>query len=73
MKKYSVVEFSDGLALVPSVWLTEKDKCIYPSHIKSQSRLNKAILEQQLPSEGEDWNEHTVIRTYGSSGIFFYL
>uniref|UniRef100_A0A1Y1KAW5 DUF4806 domain-containing protein n=1 Tax=Photinus pyralis TaxID=7054 RepID=A0A1Y1KAW5_PHOPY len=67
MKKYSVVEFGDGLALVATMWLDRNNNtCIYPTHLP-QNRINKAVEEQLLPSGEETWQEYPVIRIFGTS------
>jgi len=38
MKKFSIVEFDDGLSVVPSIWLTTlpgQIRSIWPSHLKN--------------------------------------
>lgn len=40
-KKFIIVEFSDGLQIVPAIWLNgSKQICIWPSHLKTQQRIN---------------------------------
>lgn len=51
-KKFVIVEFSDGLQIVPAKWLSTNNKtCIWPSHFKTQIRLNKAIMTEEMPKE----------------------
>lgn len=42
MAKFSVVEFEDGLDLVPSSWLTDDSKCYYPPY-EEDKFIRKAV------------------------------
>lgn len=64
-----VVEFSDGLQIVPEVWLnTTKKTCIWPTHFKTQLRINKAIITKEMPKGQCDWEELPVKRIFASAG-----
>lgn len=70
-KKFMVVEFSDGLQIVPEVWLNiTKKTCIWPSHFKTQLRINKAIITKEMPKEQYEgmWEELPIKRIFGSAG-----
>ncbi|KAK0177155.1 hypothetical protein PV328_001234 [Microctonus aethiopoides] len=49
---FVIVEFSDGLSIVPSTWLHE-DRNIrwWPGHLKSQLLINGAIINRTRPEE----------------------
>lgn len=67
-KKFMIVEFSDGLQIVPEVWLnTTKKTCIWPSHYKTQFRINKAIITKEMPKEPCDWEQLPIKRIFGSA------
>lgn len=67
-KKFMIVEFSDGLQIVPEVWLnTTKKTCIWLSHFKTQLRINKAIVTKEMPKEQCDWKELPIKRIFGSA------
>jgi len=55
MKKFSIVEFDDGLSVVPSIWLEETNEgmhAIWPNHLKNQISINKAIINEEVPQNG---------------------
>lgn len=66
MDKYQfiIAEFNDGLQVVSSVWYNaDKLSCIWPNHMKTKYRINKAILRQKrLPRERSDWEELSIKR-----------
>lgn len=65
---YMIVEFSDGLQIVPAKWLNNiKETCIWPSHFKTQLRINKAVITGEMPKERCDWQELEVKRIFGSA------
>jgi hypothetical protein len=66
---FVIVEFADGLQLVPSLWYNaDKRTCIWPSHYKTKLRINSAIIRQELPKNEADWDELPVIRFFGVAG-----
>lgn len=70
-KKFSVVEFSDGMQIVPSCWINElRNDCIWPSHIKSQYALDKVIAKTAVPQESTTWDTCQIKRLFGSAGKF---
>jgi len=67
-KTFVIVEFSDGLQIVPAIWLnTIKKTCIWPSHFKTQLRINKAIMTGEISKENCDWQELSIKRIFGSA------
>lgn len=70
-RTFTVVEFSDGLQIVPTIWLsTTKESCFWPSRFKTQLRINRAILTSEMPKKKEecDWEQLPVKRIFGSAG-----
>lgn len=68
-KKFIIVEFSDGLQIIPARWLnTTKGTCIWPSHLKTQRRINTAIITGEMLKEQCDWEELPLKRIFGSAG-----
>lgn len=68
-KKFIIVEFSDGLQIIPARWLnTTKETCIWPSHFKTQRRINTAIITEEMPKQLCDWEELPLKRIFGSAG-----
>lgn len=65
MSIFSIAEFDDGLQLVPTTWLTNKNTlCKWPLHLK-QSKLNKAIEAREKPKE--NWIECKIVKIFGTA------
>lgn len=69
MGKHScVVEFTDGIQIVPQVWI-EGDKCYWPTNFNkssnSQKLYEKAVREYKKPES--TWPLHTlrILGVYG--------
>lgn len=72
MKKFCIVQFEDGLHLVPMLWVSDDQlTCIWPDHFKSQFQINKAITRQLLPENVDDWKTLDVVRIFGEAGMLF--
>jgi len=57
-----IVEFGDGLQLIPTVWCDAKKLLsIWPSHMKTKFRINKAIITR----ERSKWEELPIKRLLG--------
>ncbi|XP_024872877.1 uncharacterized protein LOC112455295, partial [Temnothorax curvispinosus] len=71
-KKFMVVEFSDGLQIVPTQWLNFAEQtCIWPSHLKTQLRINKAIITRKMPNkEQRNWKELPIKRMFRSADTY---
>lgn len=70
MDKYQfiVAEFHDGLQVIPSTWYNaDQLSCIWPSHMKTKYRINKAILAKEMPREKSDWEELPMKRIFGGA------
>nr|CAI5853015.1 unnamed protein product [Callosobruchus analis] len=66
-RAFSVVEFEDGVCLVPSKWLFRNSTmCFYPPYV-NQLKVNKAISTKQSPDE--KWQEYKVVRSFCSRGV----
>lgn len=71
MATYAILEFSDGVQMVPKKWFNEKQKkCFWPMHCISQQKLNKLISEEATPNK-EDWALYDVKRFFGTSGKLY--
>lgn len=58
MDEYMIVEFNDGLQVIPSIWFNEeRHSFIWPSHFKTQFCINKAIITREMPREISEWEE----------------
>ena len=60
---FIVVEFSDGIQVIPKTWLQRKDLCQYPSHFKTDVRIRKAIEKEEMPHS--DWPSFKIHRIFG--------
>ncbi|XP_070171336.1 uncharacterized protein [Polyergus mexicanus] len=60
---FIVVEFSDGIQVIPKIWLQSEDVCKYPSHFKTDLRLRKAIEKEEIPNS--DWPSFKINRIFG--------
>ncbi|XP_036138287.1 uncharacterized protein LOC114255293 isoform X2 [Monomorium pharaonis] len=64
LKAYSIIEFSDGLAIVPSHWLNnDETKCTYPN-FRDPAKIKKAVASQQLPEDNPNWKMYDVLRIF---------
>lgn len=71
---YMVVEFTDGLHVIPAIWFNdEKQSCIWPNHFKSQFRVNKALLSKEMPKEISDWEELPIKRIFSITSKYNFL
>ncbi|XP_011859409.1 PREDICTED: uncharacterized protein LOC105556909 [Vollenhovia emeryi] len=75
-ENFYVVQFKDGLALVPNNWLQEsvekKHVCFYPNY-DVKKRLNKAIRNKEMPdlkNVKAGWAMYDVLRIFASADTF---
>ncbi|XP_011685211.1 PREDICTED: uncharacterized protein LOC105448388 [Wasmannia auropunctata] len=61
-QRFVVVQFSDGIQVIPKIWLSE-DSCKYPLHYKTDLRIRKAVEKEEKPNS--DWALFKIIRTFG--------
>lgn len=73
MSAYKVVEFIDGIQLVPTKWLSNDFKESYwaPSFM-NQIKVNKLIANRPDP-DTENWSTYTIKRIFCSTGIIYIL
>lgn len=63
--QYIVAEFHDGLQVIPAIWFNaDASSSIWPSHLKTKLRINKAILAREMPLENSDWEELHVKKVF---------
>lgn len=71
-KSWCVVEFSDGIQIVPHLWITG-DKCYWPTYngTNAQILFNKAVLEYLTPEN--DWPLYAmkILGIYGVLTILY--
>ncbi|XP_025265100.1 uncharacterized protein LOC112638174 [Camponotus floridanus] len=75
-ENFYVVEFNDGLALVPNNWLRISDQkqqiCFYPNY-DVKKRLNKTIQSKEIPdlkNVKAGWMMYDVLRIFASADTF---
>jgi len=70
---YKIVEFNDGIQLVPNNWLSSDGYSSYwPPSSYNQIKINKSIANNCEPNI-ETWSIHSVLRIFGSSDITFIV
>jgi hypothetical protein len=75
-QNFYIVEFDDGMALVPNNWLqsSEDEKqhiCFYPNYT-TEKRLSKAVRTKEIPdlkNVQAGWTMYDVLRIFASAGI----
>lgn len=60
MEDYSIVEFEDGLQMIPTSWLTKNKNAAYWPQFTSHVRFVKAVQKNILPED--NWSIHNVKR-----------
>lgn len=61
---YAIVEFEDGLQVVPHNWLNgDLTKAVWPN-FTSNKRYDKAVKCMQTPES--TWTEHSIRKIYGT-------
>lgn len=60
MEQYAIVEFDDGLQMIPSSWITENKKQAYWPTFTSNERFSKAV--QKCISKIDSWPLYEIKR-----------
>jgi len=61
---YAIVEFEDGLQIVPNNWLSrDMIRAIWPN-FTNNSRYDKAVKLMEEPES--TWMEHKILKIYGT-------
>lgn len=71
---FHVVEFQDGLRLVPSTWMTEnKTVCFYPTGYSKCEMLKavKASVQPALKNKAAKWTLCDIVRYFASAGTLY--
>ncbi|XP_060856030.1 uncharacterized protein LOC132933769 isoform X1 [Metopolophium dirhodum] len=67
---YKIVEFNDGLQIVPNNWLSSDGSSSYwPPSNYSQIKVNKLIATDCEPNT-ETWSTHSILQIFGSSDSY---
>lgn len=73
-KKYSIVEFPNGLQIIPSCWINlQNNESIWPSYVKSRQTLDKLLIKAVIPIEIDKWDTCKIRRIFGSAGYIFIV
>ena len=64
-RSYTVVNFSDGLYVVPKKWILGKDVYAFPNYRKD-SQIRKAVKDYE--DAENNWLQYEIIKTYGTYG-----
>ncbi|KYN12112.1 hypothetical protein ALC57_15726 [Trachymyrmex cornetzi] len=68
MAKFSVVEFEDGLDLVPSSWLTNDSKCYYPPY-EEDKFIRKAVSNCEEVDFAR-WTMVNIVRIFTTANTY---
>lgn len=74
MGRFSIVEFEDGIQLIPMSWMFDNNKKCYWPHYKKQEKINQAIFNEEHLDDCK-WSSYDILRIFGSAGaiVFFNL
>lgn len=65
---WSIVEFEDGLEMIPSSWLSDNKNTSYWPQFTSQQRFNKAV--QYCLSPEDDWTSCKITRILATASKY---
>ncbi|CAG9853883.1 unnamed protein product [Phyllotreta striolata] len=68
-KKYCVVEFDDGLQLIPRLWINSDNEAFWPN-FKTTAKYNAAVKNSIKP--GIDWQKCQILRILYSTDNYEY-
>ncbi|XP_046592651.1 uncharacterized protein LOC124293883 [Neodiprion lecontei] len=66
--RYAVIEFKDGVSLATEKWMTPRKRHCYWPPYRNESRLLKAVENQEDVSE--NWPQHDIIKILASTKTF---
>lgn len=64
---FHLVEFEDGIQVVPDNWIQKDKKCSYPNY-KTDHDIIKAIKKRQPPQD--NWFTYPIKRIFGVYGKY---
>ena len=64
---YSIVEFEDGLQVVPGNWKIDEKSCLWPP-VTDQIKLNNMVADRAEPQSS--WRTFFIIKNYGKAGKY---
>lgn len=66
--KYLIVEFEDGVQIIPSNWADANQVQAFWPHFKSHIKYNMAV--RNLLQPGADWQKCDILRVLYSTGVY---
>lgn len=64
-KRFVVVEFQDGLQIIPTTWLTsDLKRAKWPNCYISYNRYDKAVKNMEEPQS--TWEEHPIVKIFAT-------
>lgn len=64
-KKFVVVEFKDGLQIIPTIWLTsDLKRAKWPNCYTTYNRYDRAVRYMEEPQS--TWEEHPIIKIFAT-------
>ncbi|XP_036145359.1 uncharacterized protein LOC118646475 [Monomorium pharaonis] len=64
-KKYVIVEFKDGLQIIPTIWLTsDLKRAKWPKNYITNKRYDKAVKNMEEPES--TWEEYPIMKIFTS-------
>ncbi|GAB1867715.1 hypothetical protein CAJAP_08794 [Camponotus japonicus] len=68
MEQYAIVEFNDGLQMIPSSWITENKKQAYWPTFTSNERFSKAV--QKCISKMDSWPLYEIKKILATANTY---
>lgn len=67
---FAIVEFEDGLQIIPNNWLSaDLKKAVWPNFTNNK-RYDKAVKTMEEP---QSTSEHPICKIYGTYGKYFLI
>lgn len=70
-KRYSIVEFEDGLQLIPNNWFHEDRSKAYWPYFTSNMRYEKAVQRMEEPEL--TWSKYPIVKILASFCKEYYI
>lgn len=72
-RQYWVIEFDDGIQIVPISWLLENNtKCYYPNDLGNGPNVHKKydMMVKNLEQPKNNWEIYDIKHIWGSDGMY---
>lgn len=67
---FNIVEFHDGLHVIPFSWLTDDNKTAYWPPYEDPIKMCRAVVNMETPVK-DKWELLKVLAILGSAGIYY--